>query len=81
MEQIDEKQKIKKRRTERDGVMGIVGINCSNAKSTNAEGKTTRKNDNKHFGEWIISSYYFSSCSFRLWFVHYLKRRQAMLKI
>ena len=26
MEQIDEKQKIKKRRTERDGVMGIVGI-------------------------------------------------------
>ena len=55
--------------------------NCSNAKSINAVGNTTRKNDNKHFGEWTLSSDYFSLRSFSLWFVHSLKRRQEMLKI
>ncbi len=40
-----------------------------------------RKNDNKHFGEWTLSSDYFSLRSFSLWFVHSLKRRQEMLKI
>ncbi len=55
--------------------------NCSNAKSINPVDNTTWQNDNKHFRKWTISSCHFSSRSFRLWFVHSLKKRQAMLKV